>query len=162
MKKSSNLNSRVQSLVVANLLNNGVDSGRLVEFLNTCGYDTDKILRVALYLNGSIDKETPRDVVVNSKGQILVLTDYNFFDNVVFYETTYETTRYFDSESEANDWASKSRPSAYSGSQYKTENYCYPATAQVTNTGSMSLSDWNSNEIPTPEQLESLKNLSMF
>ena len=156
MKKSSNLNSRVQSLVVANLLNNGVDSGRLVEFLNACGCDTDKMLRVALYLNGSIDKETPRDVVVNSKGQILVLTDYNFFDNVVFYETTYETTRYFDSESEANDWASKSRPSAYSGSQYKTERYCYPATAQVTNTGSMSLSDWNSNEIPTPEQLESL------
>ena len=162
MKKSSNLNSRVQSLVVASLLNDDIDSGRLVEFLNTCGYDTDKILRVALYLNGSIDKETPRDVVVNSKGQILVLTDYNFFDDVVFYETTYETTRYFDSESEANDWASKSRPSAYSGSQYKTESYCYPATAQVTNTGSMSLSDWNSNEIPTPEQLESLKNLSMF
>ena len=99
MKKSSNLNSRVQSLVVANLLNNGVDSGRLVEFLNSCGCDTDKMLRVALYLNGSIDKETPRNVVVNSKGQILVLTDYNFFDDVVFYETTYETTRYFDTES---------------------------------------------------------------
>lgn len=156
MKKSSNLNSRVQSLVVANLLNNGVDSGRLVEFLNSCGCDTDKMLRVALYLNGSIDKETPRDVVVNSKGQILVLTDYNFFDNVVYYETTYETTRYFDSESQANEWASKSRPSVYSGSSYKTESCCYPATAQVTNTGSMSLSDWNSNEIPTPEQLESL------
>lgn len=156
MKKSSNLNSRVQSLVVANLLNNGVDSGRLVEFLNTCGCDTDKMLRVALYINGSIDKETPRDVVVNDKGHILVLTDYNFFDNVVYYETTYETTRYFDSESQANEWASKSRPSVYSGSSYKTENYCYPATAQVTNTGSMSLSDWNSNEIPTPEQLESL------
>lgn len=156
MKKSSNLNSRVQSLVVANLLNNGVDSGRLVEFLNTCGCDTDKMLRVALYLNGSIDKETPRDVVVNDKGHILVLTDYNFFDNVVYYETTYETTRYFESETQANEWASKSRPSVYSGSSYKTENYCYPATAQVTNTGSMSLSDWNSNEIPTPEQLESL------
>ena len=156
MKKSSNLNSRVQSLVVANLLNNGVDSGRLVEFLNACGCDTDKMLRVALYLNGSIDKETPRDVVVNDKGQVLVLTDYNFFDNVVYYETTYETTRYFESESQANEWASKSRPSVYSGSSYKTENYCYPATAQVTNTGSMSLSDWNSSELPTPEQLESL------
>ena len=156
MKKSSNLNSRVQSLVVANLLNNGVDSGRLVEFLNTCGCDTDKILRVALYLNGSIDKETPRDVVVNSKGQILVLTDYNFFDNVVFYKTTYETTRYFNSESQANEWASKSCPCVYSGSSRKTESYCYPATAQVIDTGSMSLSDWNSNEIPTPEQLESL------
>lgn len=156
MKKSSNLNSRVQSLVVANLLNNGVDSGRLVEFLNSCGCDTDKMLRVALYLNGSIDKETPRDVVVNDKGHVLVLTDYNFFDNVVYYETTYETTRYFDSESQANEWASKSCPSVYSGSSYKTESYCYPATAQVTNKGSMSLSDWNSNEIPTPEQLESL------
>lgn len=156
MKKSSNLNSRVQSLVVANLLNNGVDSGRLVEFLNTCGCDTDKMLRVALYINGSIDKETPRDVVVNDKGQVLVLTDYNFFDNVVNYETTYETTRYFDSESQANEWASNSHPSIYSGSSYKTESYCYPATAQVTNKGSMSLSDWNSNEIPTPEQLESL------
>lgn len=156
MKKSSNLNSRVQSLVVANLLNNGVDSGRLVEFLNSCGCDTDKMLRVALYLNGSIDKETPRDIVVNDKGQILVLTDYNFFDNVVYYETTYETTRYFDSESQANEWASKSCPSIYSGSSYKTESYCYPATAQVTNKGSMSLSDWNSNELPTPEQLESL------
>lgn len=156
MKKSSTLNSRVQSLVVANLLNNGVDSGRLVEFLNTCGCDTDKMLRVALYINGSIDKEIPRDVVVNDKGHVLVLTDYNFFDNVVYYETTYETTRYFDSESQANEWASKSRPSVYSGSSYKTESYCYPATAQVTNTGSMSLSDWNNNEIPTPEQLESL------
>lgn len=156
MKKSSNLNSRVQSLVVANLLNNGVDSGRLVEFLNSCGCDTDKMLRVALYLNGSIDKETPRDVVVDDKGQVLVLIDYNFFDNVVYYETTCETTRYFDSESQANEWASKSCPSAYSGSSYKTESYCYPATAQVTNTGSMSLSDWNSNEMPTPEQLESL------
>lgn len=156
MKKSSNLNSRVQSLVVANLLNNGVDSGRLVEFLNTCGCDTDKMLRVALYINGSIDKETPRDIVVNDKGQVLVLTDYNFFDNVVYYETTYETTRYFESESQANDWASKSCPSVYSGSSYKTESYCYPATAQVTNTGSMSLSDWNINELPTPEQLESL------
>lgn len=156
MKKSSNFNSRVQSLVIANLLNNGVDSGRLVEFLNTCGCDTDKMLRVALYINGSINKETPRDVVVNDKGQVLVLTDYNFFDNVVYYETTYETTRYFDSESQANEWASKSHPSVYSGSSYKTESYCYPATAQVTNTGSMSLSDWNSNEIPTPEQLESL------
>ena len=156
MKKSSNLNSRVQSLVVANLLNNGVDSGRLVEFLNTCGCDTDKMLRVALYINGSIDKETPRDVVVNDKGHVLVLTDYNFFDNVVYYETTYETTRYFDSESQANEWASKSCPSVYAGSSYKTESYCYPATAQVTNKGSMSLSDWNSNEIPTPEQLESL------
>lgn len=155
MKSSKNFNSRVQELVVTNLLSAGVESSRLVEFLNSCGCDTDKMLRVALYLNGSLDKETPRDVVVDN-GKVLVATNYNFFDDVVSYETSFETTRWFTSEEDANKWASESRPYAYSGNDRETERYCFPATAVVRTTGSTNLQSWESKQAPTAEQLESV------
>lgn len=155
MKKSSNIN-RVQSLVVSNLLNAGVDTSRLVEFLNSNVDNTDEMLRVALYLNGSLDKDDPKHAVVDKDGRVRVLTNYDFFRNYVYFTVEFETTRWFASEEDAQRWASESKPYAYSGNSKETSAYKFPASAKVIDTGSCDFDTWESMDSPTIEQLQSL------
>jgi hypothetical protein len=143
MAKLKNNCSSTSEIVVKSILSGkNIDATKVAEILTSLGLDLEKILRASLYFTGEIDKPIPQCEVIDDKGRNLRLTDYDFLANTVRYKFSYETTRWFHTEKEANDWLADKNRYAYASASDKRDNYPFPATAEVQDSSSMPYDAW--------------------
>lgn len=143
MKKSNNTCSSTTEIVVNSILSGkNINATRVAEVLTSLNFDLEKILRACLYFTGEIEKPIPENEVIDEKGRKLTLFDYDFLNNRVRYTYMFETTRWFHTEKEADDWFANADRYAYAANSVKSDNYQFPATAMVKDTNDMSLDTW--------------------
>ena len=124
------------------LAGKNIDATKVAEILTSLGLDLEKILRASLYFTGEIEKPVPQCEVIDDKGRTLHLTNYDFLANSVRYKFSYETTRWFRTEKEANDWLADKNRYAYASASDKRDDYPFSATAEVQESSSMSYDSW--------------------
>ena len=143
MAKIKNTCSSTTDVVVKSILSGkNINASKVVEILLSLGLDLEQVLRASLYFTGEIEKPCPKTEVIDGKGRTLHLTDYDFLANTVRYKFSYETTRWFHSEEEANTWLADKDRNAYAGYKTERDSYPYSATAEVGISNSMSYDAW--------------------
>lgn len=143
MPKIKNTCSSTTEVVVKSILaGKNIDATKVAEILTSLGLDLEKILRASLYFTGEIEKPVPQCEVIDDKGRTLHLTNYDFLANSVRYKFSYETTRWFRTEKEANDWLADKNRYAYASASDKRDDYPFSATAEVQESSSMSYDSW--------------------
>lgn len=141
-KLKNNCSSTTEVVVKSILSGKNIDATKVAEILLSLGLDLEKILRASLYFTGEIDKPIPQCEVIDDKGRNLRLTDYDFLANTVRYKFSYETTRWFRTEKEANDWLADKNRYAYASASDKRDDYPFSATAEVQDSSSMPYDAW--------------------
>jgi hypothetical protein len=143
MAKLKNTCSSTTEIVVNSILSGkNINATRVAEVLTSLGLDLEKILRASLYFTGEIEKPIPENEVIDEKGRKLTLVDYDFLGNRVRYTYMFETTRWFHTEKEADDWFADEKRYAYASAGSKSDNYQFPATAMVKDSNDMSFDTW--------------------
>lgn len=141
-KLKNNCSSTTEVVVKSILSGKNIDATKVAEILLSLGLDLEQVLRASLYFTGEIEKPCPKTEVIDSKGRVLHLVEYNFLTNVVRYKFSYETTRWFRTEKEANDWLADKNRYAYASASDKRDDYPFSATAEVQESSSMSYDSW--------------------
>ena len=145
MAKIKNTCSSTTEVVVKSILSGkNIDATKVAEILISLGLDLEQVLRASLYFTGEIEKPCPKTEVIDNKGRVLHLTEYNFLANTIRYTFSSETTRWFHSEEEANTWLADKNRYAYASASEKRDSYPFSATAEVQDSSSMSYDSWES------------------
>jgi len=143
MAKIKNACSSTTEIVVKSILSGkNINATKVAEILTSLGLDLEQVLRASLYFTGEIEKPCPKTEVIDDKGRVLHLTNYDFLANIVRYKYSYETTRWFHSEEEANAWLADKNRYAYASASEKRDSYPFSATAEVQDSSSMSYDSW--------------------
>lgn len=143
MAKIKNTCSSTTEIVVKSILSGkNINASKVAEILLSLGLNLEQVLRASLYFTGEIEKPCPKTEVIDSKGCVLHLTDYDFLANTVRYKFSYETTRWFHSEEEANTWLADKNRYAYASASEKRDSYPFSATAEVQDSSSMPYDTW--------------------
>lgn len=143
MAKIKNNCSTTTEVVVKSILSGkNIDATRVADILISLNLDLEKILRASLYFTHEIDKPVTQGEVIDDKGRTLRLTDYDFLANTVRYSFSYETTRWFRTEEDAQRWLADKNRYAHAGNNEEYGSYVVPATAQVEDSSSMSYDSW--------------------
>lgn len=153
-KIKNNCSSTTEVVVKSILSGKNIDATRVADILISLDLDLEKILRASLYFTHEIDKPVTQGEVIDDKGRTLRLTDYDFLANTVRYSFSYETTRWFCTEEEAQHWLAGKNRYAHAGNNEKYGSYVVPATAQVEDSSSMSYDDWERLAEVEPSNLE--------
>ena len=138
----NNYSSTTEAVVKSILSGKNIDATRVADILISLNLDLEKILRATLYFIHEIDKPITQDEVIDDKGRTLRLTDYDFLANTVRYNFSYETTRWFRTEEDAQRWLADKNRYAHAGNNEEYGSYVVPATAQVEDSSSMSYDAW--------------------
>lgn len=141
-KFKNNFSSTTEVVVKSILSGKEIDATRVAEILLSLGLDLEKTLRASLYFTHELERPCPENEVIDEKGRRLTLFDYDFLGNSVRYTYTFETTRWFRTEKEANDWLADEKRYAYASNGSKSDNYQFPATAEVKDSNDMSFDTW--------------------
>lgn len=142
-KQIKNNGSTTTEVVVKSILSGkNIDATRVADILISLNLDLEKILRATLYFTHEIDKPVTQGEVIDDKGRTLRLIDYDFLANTVRYSFSYETTRWFRTEEDAQRWLADKNRYAYAGNNEEYGSYVVPATAQVEDSSSMSYDAW--------------------
>lgn len=143
MAKIKNTCSSTTEIVVKSILSGkNINASKVAEILLSLGLNLEQVLRASLYFTGEIEKPCPKTEVIDDKGRVLHLTDYDFLANTVRYKFSYETTRWFHSEEEANTWLADKNRYAYASASEKRDSYPFSATAEVQDSSSMPYDTW--------------------
>lgn len=142
-KFKNNFSSTTEVVVKSILSGKEIDAARVAEvLLSFGGLDLEKTLRACLYFTHELEKPCPENEVIDEKGRKLTLFDYDFLGNSVRYTYMFETTRWFHTQKEADDWFANADRYAYASNSVKSDNYQFPATAMVKDTNDMSFDTW--------------------
>ena len=141
-KLKNNCSSTIEVVVKSILAGKNIDATKVAEILLSLGLDLEQVLRASLYFTGEIEKPIPQGEVIDDKGRTLRLTNYDFLANSIRYKFSYETTRWFRTEKEANDWLADKNRYAYASASDKRDDYPFSATAEVQESSSMSYDAW--------------------
>lgn len=141
-KIKNNFSSTIEIIVKSILSGKDIDGTRVAEILLSQGLDLEKVLRASLYFTHELEKPCPEKEVIDEKCRKLSLIDYDFLANNVRYTYMFETTRWFKTEKEANDWLADENRYAFASNNVKTDSYSFPATGMVKDSGDMSLDTW--------------------
>ena len=142
-KIKNNFSSTTEVVLKSILSGKEIDAERVAEvLLSFGGLDLEMTLRACLYFTHELDKPCPENEVIDEKGRKLTLVDYDFLGNHIRYTYMFETTRWFHTEKEADDWFADGKRYAYAGNSNKSDNYQFSATAMVKDTNDMSFDTW--------------------
>lgn len=129
--------SNISELIISGLMSKGVDSHRVQELVMN-RFGEMNAMRVALYLNGTINQPTPEEICVTLTGDaaksigyrdkayknvVITGVSYDFWEDRLKFKATFEKAYYFKSQEEADEYAKSGKCTG--GSYYKRDEFIY-------------------------------------